>query len=401
MKNLKSLPLLFLLLVNAIYCGAQHFEWAATSSNLFSGFKGGVVDAGGNFVVAGDMPELNYRTGGASLLYDAAGVGHNVTESNSCLLVVSYTHEGQINWIQKVKVYGRDRIELAGITADNKGKIYLLVEADDRVFTNDKEEDEEKDQYENEDEENEDKALNETEENEPGNHILICINTEGETQWIHRELSNNIKSVSSFEISPMGGFVIAGTTSNDIKTVKELVKAGKGGNNYVIKIDERLNVEWANMVQYHAPTCCTYNIPACKAKVAPDGTVYTTGVYRIGGTFSNGTKFTAPIVDKVDQYNQPYESYLACIGKDGKLKWAKHSGSKSIFSAITATKEGVFISGNIQFGNKIFDLVADTSGGKRMIVAGFTTKGKCEWVKTTNGSNSNSIVADVNSNIYI
>lgn len=390
--------LFFLLAINSYHMVAQHFEWAATSSNLFGGFKGGAVDAGGNFVVAGDMPELTYRTGGASLLYDASGEGHNVTEYSSSLLVASYTPEGQINWIQKVKIYGRDRIEFAGIAADNKGNIYLLANAREMVFTEDKREFNKQDQYDYNEDENNTEAEEET---DPGNHVLICFNTEGKTQWIRRDPANNIRSVTSFEISPLGGFVIAGRTEKDIKTVKGLAQAGQGGNNYVIKTDERLNVEWANLVQYHAPSCCTYNIPACKAKVAPDGTVYTTGVYRFGATFSNGTKFTAPVVDKPDQYNQPYESYVACIKKDGKLAWAKPSGSKSIFSAITATSKGVFVSGNLQAGHHVFGHLPDTTNGKRMLVAGFSTKGKCEWVKTTNGNNSTSIVADANSNIYI
>ncbi len=409
-RKLKPGILLFLLFIVS-KINAQHFEWASTSSNLFSGFKGGVMDAKGNFVVAGEMPQLNYYSGGEALLYDSEGKGTKVTDYRSCLLVVSYTPEGKINWVNKIKQGETSSLETGGITADNKGNIFVLVKAESRIYISSAEDEEygrgstlsekvDEDENDFDEEENESDDGDE-EENYPGAYVVVCLNTQGHPQWIRRDLANIIDDVTSFEVSPLGGFVFAGTTEKSIKTVNGIAKAGKGGSNYVLKTDDRLNAQWADIVQYHSTTCCTYQIPSCKAKVAADGTVYTVGTYRFGGTFSDKSSHKAVIVDSVWQYNEPYESYLASISKDGKLNWVKRAGSKAIFSAITVTKDGIYISGRLHAGNNVFGQKPDTTKGKRMLLAGFNLKGQCKWVKTNNGNTGNSLVADASNNIYV
>lgn len=352
----------------------QHFEWAASASNLDLRYTYASVDMNNNVVVGGlgrrDMHHEDVE------IYDGKGDNINTNDyyhhNNT---VISYSSEGTMNW---TFLFHSGYTELFGITHDKSGNTILLVNiraAGGGEYGNPI------------------GHLPELFRNEPipvGYH-LIYLNNKG--NYIKRHTIFEGKQpdidISGFQLYPNAGFVLTGYVAPGKLCDALDVKAGESGGDFLLVLDKKGHPNWADVVSYHE-SASGYFTNMCKAAIAEDGTVY------LGGTFKKSGTFGARI-EKADSF----AVYVASYTPQGKLNWVNHSGRMALFHAIAANNNGVFLGYNLHHSTKAFGKRVDTTGGNRMVITHFNTKGKVEWQNSAATGQSHDLKLDHQNNLYV
>ena len=378
--HLKYINLLFLLILE-LQINAQHFDWAASGSNIFSGFHTSCITHDGR-LVAGVNYEPTYL-GGVPSFYAGNGNEFEIESNQKQALVVSYNNLGNIEWIIDYKIFGRDS-KVLGLTAKSNGEIVVAYTSGyinrDIIYVTPNENDKTK-RY-------------------SGNYVFFSI----------IDIDGNVKSTfastglrqidwMSFEYSAFDeAFIIA--YANHEKTIDFQGKNRSVGHNYTIKIDKSFKELWTHKTMYLDETCCSFFIPACKAIPAKNGDIYIAGVGRIGVKLDGSKNKIAPILDEVTQYNKPYESYIAKLNSDGKLLWVEYSEGKSIINDIKTDGNKVVIGGQINLQKKMFGAKIDTTENKNAFIASFDNSGKRKWIQTFNAAKVDALSLDNEGNIF-
>lgn len=386
LKTQKAAFFVFCLFLNNIAL-SQHFEWAASASNVDLSYPFSSVDISNNIVVGGEALR-NYTHKGKAEIYDAEG---EIIETDNYLnekfIILSYSPQGKVNW--KYTLSSR-YTELHGITHDGNGNTVLLVNVlrlkiiDENYYG----------------------AIPEINNRDyiPSGYYLIYINSYGSFVKKKKVFTGNHTklSIRRFISYPNGGFVLSGFASPG-KFCDELeVEAGKSGGDFILVLDKNGSVNWADVVSYTKKTCCSYFSEMCKVAVSPNGDIYLGGTYKEGAVF--GSKKTIISSQKsVEGKNlKSYEAYVASYSPAGKLNWVKTSGNRAIFKAIIASNKGVFISYNLtNFSNKAFGERIDTSDNKLMVISCFNKKGKLKWTKSTSTDRAHDLRLDRENNLYV
>ncbi len=303
--------LLFFLLPLQLF--SQQFEWASSGDNLNGGVTTSALDRQGNLVVAIEA-QSGWSYDSRSGLYSSSGDSINLYRGDY-ILFVSYGKDGKISWYRKMD-HIRDPM---GMGLDKNGNVVALVRNMRNIYISE--------------------VGKETGNTE---YIVLKFDEQGKMTDIVQDSLGIIDDPIRFMVSSTGGFLVA---QNEHKYEDN----GRGGRqemqyDVVYSLDENLKPKWTERIRYtdgHG-----YFVPGVLIDEAPDGTVYVLTTIAGGVTFQ-GKRFTPPILDSVHQYNRPYEAYLASYTKDGKLKWVKNSGGKSIFSSLKATGNVVLIGGTI------------------------------------------------------
>jgi hypothetical protein len=373
LKTVVKILFSLLLFLTVLKASAQHFEWASTSSNLYSGFKVAVVDQSENIIVAGEAALPNFVVGD-SWLHSSNGDSIKVNVFENPLLIVSYNPSGHINWMRRV-IGGRYPAKVHGIVRGSDNKIYVLGSSSESAF------------------------FPELKQKIGYHHCFIyCLKTDGTPLWIKEDTSGIITRPTSFCITPDENFLIAGHMEHDKIVGNIKLSAGVGGANYLLCMDKDMKPLWGQNVQYKSKSCCI--LYDAKADVTPAGDIYMAGEFEIGGVFSNGGSYDAPVLEKETKSSQPYEMYLAAYTSSGKLKWVKTSGGESRMNALKVTDNEVVIGGYIQNNGTFFDEKIDTTQKKKMLLACFSKGGTLKWAKTSKAEMVNAIGIDQEDNIY-
>ncbi len=345
---------------------AQQFEWASSGDNLNGGIRASVLDASGNMIVAGVANMPMYYTGGQQL-YSSSGDSKSVSVGDFMFLA-SYSPDGKINWVREVQ--GAD--DPVGMGLDGDGNIVVLAsndrnpsfrEIDVRV--------------------------------DAGRYFILHITPEGRAKKVVADTLGLLRDPMRFVVTKEGDYLV---TQSEYR----LMDSGKGYNEEVsffglYKLNKDFKTVWKQEVRrfgHHG-----YFVPGMLIDEAPNGDVYAIVSVAEGVAFGS-KKLTPAVVDSVGQYNPAYEAYLACYNKEGKLKWVRASGGKSIFSSIKATASGIYLGGHVHNNQNFFGKKIDTTGRKGMVLAAFDLQGKLKWAETTTAHTIRALTADQNENIY-
>jgi hypothetical protein len=385
-KNAPILVCIIGLMCLVMQARAQHFEWAASSGNIDIRYAFSAVDSRNNLVVGGTASR-NWTHNGAPEIYNSSGIASKLGYNEFSELIVSYAPNGTINWFHQLDSRYN---ELNGICIDENGSIVLLV----YIKPEDYDEQERAIGY---------LSLLVDPKPVPAGFSLVYLDSDGSYLSMKHAIDDEESkiTISSFIPYPNGGFVLSGF-ANPGKICKALkVEAGKGGGDFVLVLDKNGQADWADIVSYGAQSCCSYLSDMCKAAVAPDGTVYLGGTYYEGGTFGGSKKIVSPTSPEDNQYNKPYEAYIACYSARGKLNWVKTSVQKALFHSIAANNSGVLAAVGLVGQNHLFNETVDTSRGRTLILTAYNPKGNQLWYTSTNADRIHAISYDNQSNIYI
>jgi len=381
----KSLLLVFLNLIT-LFSFSQHFEWAASATNIDLRYSFASIDINNNIVVGGEGVR-NYTHREKSEIFDGSGIAVNIDNFFSQKeTIISYSTTGNINWS---KTLDSRYVKLYGISHTNDNTVLLLhlkrsyydksnnksygiipelnIERDDLI--------------------------------ESG-YYLIFLNSEGNLLRYSFIFQDKKIDISSFVSYNNKGFLISGF-ANPGKILENFPnEAGKGGGDFLMMIDLNGKVNWLEIISYKKETCCSYFSNMCKIAVAPNGTIYLGGTYYEGGVFGNTKTIVSPN-NSTETKNRPYEAYVAAYTAEGKLLWVETSIQKASFSSIAANNNGVFISYRLNFTNTAFKNKFDTTFNKSVVISHFDNKGKLKWSSNNNTDQIHDIKTDSDNNIYI
>jgi len=292
-KTITIVLVISLLIYNFAF--SQHFEWAASASNVDLSYSFSSVDFNNNIVVGGHALR-NFTHKGKTEIYDAKGEILPIDNYlNEEYIVLSYSPEGKVNW--NFTLNSRFS-ELNGITHDGNGNTILLI------------------------------------------NVLAYKYIEGENFGAIPEINNRNYILSGYYllyINSDGSYlkkqkIFSGSHTNiNISAINaaegdELeVEAGKAGGDFLLVLDENGIVNWADVVSYNKETCCSYYSQMCEAAISPDGTIYLGGTYKNGGTFGGNTTIISSQKNVNGQDIRTFETYVASYSPAGKLNWVKTS----------------------------------------------------------------------------
>lgn len=380
---MRSLRLLFLLtlLTGANFANAQHFQWAATASYIDLRYGFACTDMNNNLVVAGEISQWDMYRGNPSL-FDARGDSIDLSYTSNNTIVVCYGPDGKILWHQ---LLGREKT-LAGMCPGTTGGVVLLLTKNERY---DNEEDEE-------DENESTSSLHGT------RYYLVQMTANDSKELGHFDLDKQEKlDVNAFIAAPDGGFLLSGFAHPGTLVKGLNTKAGPAGGDFILSLSSKGTPRWADVISYDKKTCCSYFSNMCKVAVAPDGTAYLAGTFYHGAIFGNGKKITSSQGTPKNQYDEPYESYVACYSPKGTLNWVKSSGEKSLNTGLVADASGVYISCNAMGSDKYFNSSVDTSKECTRILAGFDIKGKLKFIRSDRYKQSEWLALDEAHHLYM
>lgn len=344
---------------------AQQFEWASSGDNLNGGIRASVLDAEGNMIVAGVANMPNYYTG-EQQLYSSSGDSQTI-HLGDFMFLASYAPNGKINWVRELQ--GAD--DPVGMGADKDGNLVVLAYNRSNPRFKDP-----------------DVRVGKTK------YFTIHFTPQGKITRVVTDSLGLIKRPMHFSVTASSDYLFS---QSEYTRVNDGNKSREDGFYSLYKLNADLKVVWKHSMQ-RVGSHGTYTA-GMLVDEAPDGDVYA-AVSVQEGFIINGKRYTPPVLDSVHQYNPPFEAYLISFTRDGKLKWVRNSGGKTIFSALKASASGVYLGGNVSNNHNFFGKRIDTSDMKRMVLAAFDKKGKLKWAETTRAHTITALATDREENIY-
>lgn len=399
-KILSYAVVTILLISSSLSSYSQHFEWAASGSNILSGYTESCVTPDGRLIAAGQYETPSYQISSDPVaLFDGAGNEHKFSRYNNQLFVANFNSNGKLDWVFQGTQFGQWST-LLGVAPLADGRIVVafrgyngqygldskfdaLQKTPSSPVSNDNEEDDEN---------------SGRPQSLEGYDFFAILSERGDVREVHAIRFAHQDEWTSFKACPDGGFVF--TMADD-----ERVDDGKGkmvnrAHLYITKITRDFKLDWTYKLRYLDNSCCSYHQFPVIADVGLTGEIYFAGNYRLGIRPFQGKDHLAPLVEPNVQYKEPYESLLGCLSPEGKLKWINYSGGKSLISSVHVSENQVLIGGKIQLQKNLFGMKADTSEQKKAFLAAFDLSGNGKWVKTFNATSVNALSSDVSGNIY-
>lgn len=366
---------------------SQHFEWAASGSNLFVGYKTGCLTTDGKLIAAGQYEELSYSPPGTGypVFYSGSGNEFRLEGLQTQCFIICYNTSGEVLW----KIDGRDLSysnTLLGVTAINDSKIVVAFRtaANIRNYNLVKS----------------DKNNNQSESTvNPYKLVFFAIiESSGSVSDIYgvKNLENN--DWNSFNTTPDGGYVISYASS--FKTKDKSDKQRDVAHNFTIKLNKEFEQEWVHKVMYLDESCCTFHAEPSISTVSPNGNIYSCGNFRMGARPDGGSDFMIRNYKEKNTSDKPYESYLSSIRKDGTLNWIKYTGAGTLISSVCASNDMIIVGGKINRQKSFMGKKADTTEQKIAFLASINSNGKLLWVNTYNAVTINAVSIDKSGFIY-
>jgi hypothetical protein len=363
---------------------AQHFEWAASASQVALEYQYACTDPRGNITVAGPASQ-NWSHKGRTEVYDGKGNIVKLPNLNEEELILNYSSSGTVNWS---RVIGSRYAKIAGLAYDAEGNTVMLLfikglKSEDGKYLG--------------------KVYGLVEEYVESGWYVVAVDDKGEP-ISHKPIFDNTEpdmDFMDFKAYPGGGFVITAHAEPDTEIPGIKVDMGKAGGDLLVLIDSEGKTLWARLAQYQHELCCSYYAGVSNVAIADNGTLYLGGTYSVGAKFDkNIVKMAEPMLNKKGK-NEGFESYVASYSPEGKLNWVKTSDSKSLMSALSTNSEGVYV-GLRTTGEQdnTFGVEIDTLGGKNAVLMFLNTKGKVQWSTTAGAEEFHYMQTDVNGDVY-
>jgi hypothetical protein len=365
---------------------AQHFEWAASAGNIDIRYNYSSVDPLNNIVVGGGGGVNWSHMGRQAELYDATGKEIRLDQQERTDVIACYSPDGIVLWHLQLN---QRNTELFGIAHDENGSTVLLIEIKGVSSENGE-------QF---------GYLPELERHAiiPAGFYLIYLDEDGRMVKKSKIFDKEPEriDISGFIAYPNGGFVLSGFVHPGVLSESLKLTAGPAGGDFVLVLDEQGQPTWGDVLSFARNSCCTQTSESVKASVAPNGTVYLGGNFLTGATFGGTKKIMAPTSTKDNQYNEPYEAYIASYSPQGKLNWVRTSKARWQCQGVAATNNGVVIafktmSNNIFLGEKV-----DTTGGKWWVLAMLDKSGNTKWKTTSSTDRAHNIRFDRDNHLYV
>ncbi|RYY94736.1 MAG: T9SS type A sorting domain-containing protein [Chitinophagaceae bacterium] len=356
-----------LLLLAAAPARAQHFDWAAAGSNLNGGFSALTVDPQGNIIAAGSVYLFSNFYHGPSWLLSSSNDSLEVHSTMRPMLVVSYAPNGSINWRLEVPGCSAPR----GIAIDGKGRIRVLAETDaygrarvpglDPIY-------------------------------DSRRVFLLTLSPDGKPLSAVTDTAGRLENATDFRVVDGAHFLVSGTRNYADG------RAYGSAAHYLVKLGEDLQPLWEQEI----PLKGSGGVfdPGVRMDVAPSGDIFLAGSYLNGAQFPGSGPHDAAAVQPETEYSKHFESYVACFGPGGKPKWVRHSGGRSILRSVNATRTGVVVGGEIVNNAAPFGRRADTTGGRRMLLASLSAGGQVGWVRSSRADKVQELTSDREGNVY-
>lgn len=345
---------------------AQQFEWASSGNNLNGGVRASVIDRKGNLIVAGQFqPGYGYQS--ERSLYSSTGQSVAVTYGNEYMFMASYSPEGKINWLREFR--GAD--DPIGMGLDADGNVVVLASnRNNPTFP----------------------ELGIRVDN--ARHFIMHLSPQGKAMKIVTDTLNLLRDPIRFAVSNQGGYIVT-------QSEHTLEPSGSGVQSVnwmtLVKLNPAFTLSWKQRIRLYGSH--GYFLPGMLFDEARNGDIYGVLAVREAAGFGE-KKFMAPATDSIDAHHGGFESYLVSYNKNGKQKWVKRSGAKTIFSAIKVSENSVYLGGNIQNQHDFFGKAVDTSGRKAMVLARFSLSGRLQWVQATQAHTIKALTTDQHENVY-
>jgi hypothetical protein len=401
MKKLSHIVVIILLISSCLNGYSQHFEWAASGSNILAGYTESCVTPDGRLIAAGQYEAPSYHISTDPVaLFDGAGNEQKLKEYGNYFFVGSFNSIGQLEWTIDGTEFGNSTV-LLGVAPLSDGRVvvafrgfngrYPLASKFDAYDVQNGTQTKLENNENEDDEYSNNKSLN-------GYDFFAIVSAQGNIQEVHAIRFKIHDDWTSFKACPDGGFVF--TMADDEKVDDGKGKMVNRAHLYITKITRDYKIDWTYKLRFLDNSCCTYHQFPIIADVGINGDIYFSGNYRIGIRPDQAKDHSAPLVEPNVQYKEPYETVIGCLSPEGKLKWTSYSEGKSLVSTIHASGNQLLIGGNIQLQKTMFGLKIDTTEQKKAFLASFNFNGKPKWIKTFNASSINAISSDDSGNMF-
>ncbi len=387
--------LLILSLFLPLAASAQHFEWASSGSNFFTGYSHSAMTPDGHLLAGGNYSETGGSFGNIEMVSSGGGKSFSLYGRRGQFFVCNYNDRGEIVWMLSSAEYLGGGI-LLGLSSLPNGNSVIAFRTShlSRPFTRS------------------DQTVSKQTSERPddyGNYILetdrhrytffAVIDPRGQIGAIHAIAGITYGECHSFTHTPDGGFLMG--IWDDIRATDQNGVQREMAHNFVYKISGDFKKQWEHKVKWLDNSCCSWAEPSCKAVVSPyNGDIYVAGYFRWGIIPDGGEKHMAPEPDSITIYNEPEENYLMCLSQSGTLKWITYSGGKSRFNDISTDGNRIILGGYIINQDTLFGVKVDTTQEKRAYLASFTTGGKIKWMQTFNAAQVSAVAQDEQGQVF-
>ncbi|WP_347373844.1 T9SS type A sorting domain-containing protein [Aequorivita sp. Q41] len=207
---------------------------------------------------------------------------------------------------------------------------------------------------------------------------IIKIDVNGEIEWQNSIGGIGFDDIHSLELTPDGGYILAGESSSNISGDK--TENSRGLDDFwIVKLDAAGNVEWDK------------TIGGSDSDSFPQIKVINDGYYICGDSWSNISG------DKTENAIGEDDYWLLKLDVSGNIVWQKTIGGSSFdsFASMTLTSDGGFILGGYSESNISGDKTENSKGEYDYWIVKLNSSGTIEWDKTIGGSQTdvlNSII---------
>lgn len=386
----KRISILAIILLGFITSQGQHFDWASSGSGMHTGMQFGVVTTNGSLITGMNYEQPSYYPmNQMPVMYDSNGDSIALGMIASQMIIYKYDKSGKIDWTLQGDLFTGDS-RLLGIAPRKNGNVVIAYTANEvagkvelqpvpEALKDDASPGKTNSAPQSDSSEYDDETYNGRSTSTGYSVIFSEIDADGRVVSSIAMMGINGYSWSDFKSAPDGGVVIA--LDKQIKTTDVSGKFRDVAHHITLKLDMNYKFVWAHKVMYLDNSCCSSFIPQMAMTVADNGEVFIAGNVRFGVRLQGAKDHMAPILDEVTQYNQPYDSYVARLDVNGKLKWVKYTNAKSIIEDIAVDDKNVYFCGVIRLSDNLLGMPMDTADRKLAFLACLDIAGKSKWVK--------------------
>ncbi len=205
---------------------------------------------------------------------------------------------------------------------------------------------------------------------------VIKTNSVGEIEWQNSIGGSAPDDFHSIELTPDGGYILAGESSSDISGDK--TENSKGFDDYwIVKLDASGNVEWDK------------TIGGSDLDWFPQIRVTVDGYYICGESFSNISG------DKTENSKGENDYWLLKLDNSGNIIFQKTIGGSyyDTFITMASTTDGGVILGGFSESDISGDKTENSKGEADYWIVKLNSSGEIEWDKTLGGSESDYLLS--------
>ena len=200
---------------------------------------------------------------------------------------------------------------------------------------------------------------------------IVKTDAEGNIEWQNSIGGSYMDDLHSLELTPDGGYILAGESTSNISGDKSDNSRGMD-DFWIVKINSSGNVEWDK------------TIGGSDSESFPQIRVFNNGYYICGESWSNISG------DKTESSKGETDYWLLKLDTSGNIVWQKTIGGSSYdsFTSMAITSDGGCALGGYSDSNISGDKTENSRGYDDYWIVKLNSSGTIEWDKTIGGSNA-------------